>query len=273
MKIWILSPIFILFLSCKKEVTNFKNKPTDSIQLTENAKKDSAKSPQSKLGIFTFTTELCENKGYYDESKYTKEELAGTYKLYFELNGLLLNSPHVFGLEALRETRRDKDQILQKLDKEFNEKKQLIENLKIVNIPFWQNVKKQKYQELLQYYEKQKIQIIAYSDPSILLKDKTSKSCSRFARALNSDDTQMVEEWRKLREEMSKRNGNPENVMNEFESHLNSADKKDYATIDLIVFGWGNCINDEIERPKYDEKMNDQFNSLFIKIDSDCEEP
>ncbi|MBT2620658.1 hypothetical protein [Chryseobacterium sp. ISL-6] len=273
MKIWIFSFIFIVFLNCKKETAEAKSIPKDSIQLTENTKKDSIKTPENKPGIFTFTTELCDNKGYYDETKYTKEELTGTYKLYFELNGLLLDSPHVFGLEALRETRRDKDHILQKLEKEFIEKKKLIENLKIVNIPFWQNVKKQKYQELLQDYERQKIQIIAYSDPSVLLNSKKFQDCTHFAKALISDDTQMVEEWRKLRLEMSKRNGNPENIMNEFENRLNSVDKKDYAIIDLIVFGWGNCANNKIERPNYDEKMSDQFNSLFIKVDSECDEP
>ncbi|WP_261510052.1 hypothetical protein [Chryseobacterium paludis] len=273
MKIWILSFIFIVFLNCNKEAAEAKSIPKDSIQLIENTKKDSIKTPENKPGIFTFTTELCNNTGYYDKTKYTKEELEGTYKLYFELNGLLLDSPHVFGLEALRETRRNKDQILQKLEKDFTEKKKLIENLKIVNIPYWQNMKRQKYQELLQYYERQKIQIMAYSDPSILLSTKTSQKCSRFVKALNSDDTQMVEVWRKLREEMSKRNGNPQEVMNEFENHLNSVDKKDYAIIDLIVFGWGNCVNNEIERPNYDEKMNDQFYALFIKMDSECDEP
>ncbi|ASK30822.1 hypothetical protein CEY12_12170 [Chryseobacterium sp. T16E-39] len=273
MKILALTIICITFLSCKKEPSLVKNSNGDSASSSQVLKQDTIQPKQLKQGIFNFVTELCDNKGYYDESKYTKEELEGTYKLFFELSGLPLTSPQVFGLDALHDVRKNKDQVLEKLNKEFVEKKKLIENLKIVNTPFWQNVKKQKYRELLQYYEEQKIQIIAYSDPSILLKSNTSKNCSRFAKALNSDDSQMVEEWRILRKEMSKRNGNPQQVMNEFENHLNSADKKDYATIDLIVFGWGNCVNDEIERPQYNEKMNDQFNSLFIKVDSDCDKP
>ncbi|ASW75737.1 hypothetical protein CJF12_16595 [Chryseobacterium piperi] len=273
MKIWTLSIMLLLFVACKKESTSSKNSSTDSISQIGSTSKDTLKSQQGKRSLFTFATELCDNKGYFDESKYTRQEIEGTYKLYHELSGLLLDSPHVFNLEDLYKVRNDKDQILEKLNQEFSEKKKLIENLKVVNTPYWQNVKKQKYQELLNSYEKQRIQILAYSDPSVLLNSKISKNCIRFVNALNSDDRQMVEEWKKLRIEMSKRNGNPQNVIEEFEKHLNSPDKKDYAIIDLIVFGWGNCANDDIDRPQYDEKMNAEFNSLFIKIDSDCDGP
>ena len=50
-------------------------------------------------------------------------------------------------------------------------------------------------------------------------------------------------------------------------------DKRDYALIDLITFGWGNCANDKVQRVSHDEKMNNEFNALFIKIDSECDEP
>jgi hypothetical protein len=56
----------------------------------------------------------------------------------------------------------------------------------------------------------------------------------------------MVKEWRKLREEMSKKNSDPQRIRNEFESRLNSPDKKDYAILDLIVFGWGNCFGNGV---------------------------
>ncbi|ANF51106.1 hypothetical protein A0O34_11535 [Chryseobacterium glaciei] len=274
MRIFILSIVFLSFFSCKKEMQSLdKNNLKDSVAVTENTSKDTLKTEQSKPGIFNFQTELCENKGYFDENKYTKEELEGTYKLYFQLGSVMLSTPQVFRLEALQQVRNDKDQILKKLDKDFAEKKNLIENLKIVNTSYWQNIKKQTYQSLLQEYEMRKTEIIAFSDPSILLNKKYSKNCDRFVKALNSNETEMFEEWRKLREEMSKRNSDPQRIMNEFESRLNSVDKKDYAILDLVVFGWGNCANDEVSGPLHDEKMYKEFNSLFIKIDSDCDEP
>ncbi|SHL53253.1 hypothetical protein [Chryseobacterium polytrichastri] len=274
MRIYILSIIFLSLFSCKKETQVSKNPiQKDSTTITESTPKDSLKTQSSKPGIFNFQTELCQNKAYFDENKYTKEELEGTYKLYFQLGSVILSTPQVFKLETLQQVRMDRDQILEKLEKDFNEKKKLIENLKIVNTPYWQNVKKETYQSLLHEYEIRKTEVMAFSDPSVLLNKKYSKNCERFIKALNSNDNEMVKEWRKLREEMSKKNSDPQRIRNEFESRLNSPDKKDYAILDLIVFGWGNCANEEISGPLHDEKMEKEFNSLFIKIDSDCDEP
>lgn len=274
MRIYILSILFLSLFSCKKETQASKNViQKDSTTITESTPKDSLKTQLSKPGIFNFQTELCENKGHFDENKYTKEELEGTYKLYFQLGSVLLSTPQVFKLETLQQVRMDRDQILEKLEKDFTEKKKLIENLKIVNTPYWQNVKKQTFQSLLQEYEIRKTEVMAFSDPSVLLNKKYSKNCERFIKALNSNDNEMVKEWRKLREEMSKKNSDPQRIRNEFEIRLNSPDKKDYAILDLIVFGWGNCANEEISGPLHDEKMEKEFNSLFIKIDADCDEP
>lgn len=114
---------------------------------------------------------------------------------------------------------------------------------------------------------------MAFSDPSVLLNSKFSKNCENFVRALNSDEDVMIEEWRKLRIQMSKKNSNPEKIMDEFENNLHAQNKNEYAMVDLITFGWGNCANNSIKRVEYDEKMTKAFNSLFIKIDSQCDEP
>ncbi|REC47059.1 hypothetical protein [Chryseobacterium pennipullorum] len=269
MRIIITSCLLFAFLSCKKENKTSADQITAQADTT-TVKNDTltAKAPTQEQ--FNFVTELCDNKGYFDSSKYSREEIEGTYKLWFELGGSLLNTPSVFKLKDLEEVRHNKDQLLAALERDFIEKKNLFQNLKIVNKPFWQNVKKVQYEALVQRYEMEKIRIAAYSDPSILLK---TNQCQSFAKALNSTDEEMVTVWRKLREESSKNNADPARIMNEFNDHLNSPDKRDYATIDLITFGWGNCANDKIKRVNYDEKMNKEFYSLFIKTDSECDEP
>lgn len=271
MKVILSFLLFSTLLSCSKEKQVSSDYTSiESLTTADTIKNDTLKSNQPKEEIFKFVTELCDNRGYYDISKYSREEIEGVYKLWFELNGSLLDTPSVFNLNDLQEIRRDKDKILAKLDKDFAEKKALLQNLKVANTLYWQNIKKLKYEELIQRYEMEKLQILAYSDPSVLLK---SNICKVFSKALNSDDEQMVKEWRNLREQMSKQNADPERIMTDFNNHLNSPDRRDYAIIDLITFGWGNCANDKIPSPPHDEKMNNEFNSLFIKVDSDCDEP
>ncbi|MBP2617051.1 hypothetical protein [Chryseobacterium jejuense] len=270
MRIAITSIFLLAFLSCKKDKQPTSNaKPTDSAQVSSK-KTDTLASDLPKQEVFQFVTELCDNKGYFDSNKYSKEEIEGTYKLWFELSGSLLDTQSVYNLKSLTEIRNNHDKILAKLDKDFTERKAQIQNLKVVNTPYWQDIKKKRYEELIQYYEKLKIEVQAYSNPAILLKDN---KCKTFSKALNSTDDQMFAEWRKLREEMSKTNGNPQHVMDEYNEQLNSTDNRDYAIIDLITFGWGNCANDKIQRVSHDEKMNNEFNALFIKVDSKCDEP
>jgi hypothetical protein len=275
MKTAILSILLLAIFSCKKENTASKISQKDSTKaVSEINKKDSTKiSQQNKEEIFNFSTELCDNKGHFDSSKYSKEEIEGTYKLWFQMSGLLLSTPSVFNLNSLQKVRAEKEEILAQLDKDFAFQKRELENLTVVKDPYWEDIKAQKIQELVETYEFSKTEILAFSDPSILVNHKLSKNCENFAKALNSDETQMIEEWRKLREEMSKRNGNPKRIMNEFEERSHSPNKKDYATIDLITFGWGNCANEGIKQTLHDEKMYKKFNALFIKIDSECDEP
>lgn len=263
------------FFSCKKENTTLNIHQNNSAKVvSESIKKDSSTvSQQNKEEIFNFSTELCDNKGHFNSGKYSKEELEGTYKLWFQMDGVLLSTPSVFNLNSLQKVRTEKDEILTQLDKDFASQKKVLENLKVVKDPYWEHIKTQKLQELLDEYEFRKTEIQAFSNPSILINNRLSKSCQNFVKALTSDETQMIEEWRKLREEISKKNGNPKRIMDEFEEHLNSPNKKDYAIVDLITFGWGNCANEGVNRTEHDEKMNDKFNSLFIKIDSICDEP
>ncbi|WP_336686552.1 hypothetical protein [Chryseobacterium bernardetii] len=270
MRIAIISLLLLSFLSCKKDnQTTSNSTPKDTVQ-TASPKVDSIRVIQPKQEMFQFATELCDNKGYFDSNKFSRKEIEDTYKLWFELSGSMLDTPFVHNLKDLNEIRNNKNQILAKLDKDFAEKKAQIMNLKVVNIPYWQDIKKKSYEALVQSYEMEKVQIMAYSDPSVLLRNNR---CPSFSKALNSTDEHMFAEWKKLREGMSKDNANPERIINEFNEKLNSSDKRDYALIDLITFGWGNCANDKVQRVSHDEKMNNEFNALFIKIDSECDEP
>lgn len=269
----IFSTALLVLLNCSKEnnTSTYKESAKTSESVTKDILRHSLAEDQ---GIFNFQTELCDNKGYFDKSKYSEKEIKDTYILWFRLTGtVLLNAPSVFGLDDLEKVRQNKDEILTKLDKDFNRQKNVIRNLKVVNTPYWEHVKKETYKDLLQEYQKRKTEITTFSTPSVLLSYPPSGTCEKFVKALNSDDLTMEQEWSRLRIEMSKRNGDPQRITDEFEERRNSPDKRDYAIIDLITFGWGNCANEKISDIRHDEKMNNEFNALFIKIDSECDEP
>lgn len=266
--------VLLSLLSCKKEKATSAQVQKDFSAVHESIDKNSsAASKQVKEELFNFTTELCHNKGHFDANTYSREELEGTFKLWFEMAGSMLSTPSVFNLNSLQKARAEKDKILAQLDKDFSEKKKVLENLHVVKDPYWKNLKNSKLQELNEEYEFRRIELQAFSDPSVLVNHTFSKSCESYAKALNSTETQKTEMWRQLREEMSRKNSDSQRIMNEFESRLHSADKNDYAIIDLITFGWGNCANDKMTRNVNDENMYEKFKALFLKIDSECDEP
>ncbi len=274
MRNYILPAVFLIITGCKKENTTTsvsQSSPAEAV--SGNTGKDSVDTQPNKEEVFVFTTELCENEGRYNPDRYSKKELEDTYRLWFKMGGALLSTPSVFNLNDLQKVRTEKDQILAKLDKDFAQQRKVLENLTVVRDPYWENIKTRKLQELTDEYEFRKTEIQAFSNPSLLLHHTLSKGCENFARALYSGGPQMIEEWRKLREAMGKRNSDQQRIINEFQERLNSPDQKDYAIVDLITFGWGNCANDGLKKTEHDERMYKKFNSLFIKIDSECDEP
>lgn len=270
--------VALFFTACKKEVSSTQNSSASKTAQKDSTvmaskEHDSASSNEAKIETFDFVTELCTNKGYFDSNTYSRKEIEGTYQLWFNSTAFDVSTPSVFKPDDLYKVRREKDLILAKLDSDYSKNKIALENLIVVNTPYWQNIKKAHLAELKQDYEKNKLQITAYSNPSVLLNNFFTKNCQNFAKALNGSNEEIMAEWRKLRETMSKRNGNPEKVMADFERNSQSIDWKDFAIADLITFGWGNCANQYIERPSHDEKMNKEFDALFTKIDSECDEP
>lgn len=250
-----------------------KNNAFDKSFITTKKIADTLDKKISSAAIFPFFSELCDNKGYYDPKKYSVKELEGTHSLWFGNTEAALTAPSLYRPEDLDLVRKDNKQILARFDKDYAIAKKNLQSLTVVNSPYWQNLKKLNIKELDQEYEKEKVMFESFVNPKILLNNRYSKSCGNFANALNGSDENLKAEWRKLREQMSKRNSDPQRIMKEFENRMQSADWKKYAILDLTVYGWGNCANELIERPVHDEKMSKEFESLFIKIDAECDEP
>lgn len=250
-----------------------KNNAFEKPLITTQKIIDTLDKKTGQTAVFSFVTELCDSKGYYNPKKHSLKELEGTYKLWFGSNEASLTGPSLYRPEDLDLTRKNIKQILATFDKDYAIIKKNFQNLTVVNTPYWQNIKRLHIKELDQDYEMEKIKHESLVNPKVLLNNRYSKSCGNFAAALNGSDENLKAEWKKLREQMSKRNSEPQRIMREFENRLQSADWKKYAILDLTVYGWGNCANELTERPMHDEKMTKEFESLFIKITAECDEP
>ncbi len=249
--------LFVLFGSC----THKSSKPSEL-----GSKQDGIADTTS---VFTWTTELCENKGTYNSKIYTAEQLQNTYDLWFTYSGMALET------DGTAYDPKDISKLdTNKLSEEYHNKKNHLEQMDIVNSAHWHELRKQRIQELEDEFELKRIAIQAYTNTSVLLTNRFSKYCPDYVKALTSKDTsELMNFWKEFAVKQSLENGDPQRFMEKFYAKFNSKDRLEYAKVDLITFGWWNCGNNTFEHINRDMQMEEEFNSLFSDIKSECDEP
>ena len=215
--------------------------------------------------------ELCTIYGEFDTSKYTKIELKDTYKLWFNFSYYIdFQGYPVFELE-------EKTKTIDELEKLYLEKKNEIENLRIVKDSNWENLRELQLLKLKAFYEYKKRAFFAYRNTSLLAETKYNVKAKVYVDALISDDSiQLINAWKLLNEEQKAINGYPEMVEKKFRKRLNSSFCLAYAKMDLFTFGWSNNVEkipEEYEL-KYQQFIEENdFKNLFLKTSMECDEP
>ncbi|MBF7091384.1 hypothetical protein IUY40_07520 [Flavobacterium sp. ALJ2] len=226
------------------------------------------KTTSGKTAIFKWDTILCSNIGTYDSEKYTEEELKNTCDLWSTNSGAYLST------NSTPRSQAEIDKLsLSDLTTEYNERKALYSR-KVIATPYWEKKKAERLHELEDAYELKKIAIEAYSNPSILLNNRFSKNCNEYTKALTSNDSiLMLKTWSNLAEKQKKDNASPEKLMERHLEKYNSKDRVLYAKLELMTYGWWNCANATTYQVYDDGTMEKEFEKLFIKVTSECDEP
>jgi hypothetical protein len=237
--------------------------------IEQNTEEKASLVEKDSVGVFKWESELCEHENTFNTRLYNLEELKGTLNLLnmvgslmLEINGTAFNPDQIEDLDTLEE-----------LDLEYQKKKKALQNLKIVNEPFWKEVKKKMLQEMKDEYDLVRIGIQAYTDPNALKGNRFSNVCPDIVAALTGKDTLLfISTWKALVVEQCKSNGSPEYLMKKFDEENSDPNRMMYARVRLITFGWHNRVNGTIPNLVHDEKLNDKFDQLFMKTHAECDE-
>lgn len=224
------------------------------------------KAPADTLATYTWDTQMCHNTGRYNPQRYTKEELDNVCKLLF--GGVVFSTDKtVFKPSDIGKLNLDS------LTAEYTRLIQQYRSMRVVPQPMWLTLKKQAIQEIEEEYRARKVYFEAFANPDVLLTAPMPGDCKQYILSLAShNDSLTLKEWRSLNEEQLKANGAPKSLMQRFNQEYNSADQLLYARINLLTYGWWNCVNGSIRRVEPTEKMFQQFNRLFTGVKSDCGE-
>lgn len=260
-----------LFISCSKN-----NKPTtQDVSKTIIADSTEITLPTNRVVdtvTFHWFSELCEVNGYYLSDKYTHKELQITYEFCQKIYAGIISGPSVYYPKDVLESNLNTN----KLTDEYNKLLHYLDTVHIVNQPFWKELINQQKKKLKMEYELKKMRAEAFFNPSVLLNNdyipKEAK-CHKYATALNSPEADMLKVWEEWANEAKKGNAYPEKFMDDFYEKYHSANYITYAKIDLITFGWWNCVNQYIEYAD-SNILDSEFRNLFIKVEEfNCEDP
>jgi len=217
----------------------------------------------AQLKKFRWEDEICVFEGMYNARLYTEKQLKNTYQLWYSQDfEMQTYDAAVFSFEDIEKLRT-----VASLDAEYARKAAALKKLEIVNVPFWQNYKQKKLKALEQDYKLARASVQAYQKPSALREVTFAGACvQKFAPPLIAGGDDLLRIWREVNTDSRKKNASPETVKKNFEEQLASADKFKYAQVEVITFGWWNCVNALIDRDGEGSVPSQNFRKLFKRV-------
>lgn len=220
---------------------------------------------------FSWSDMFCDFTGTYDPDKVTEQQLKDTWSLIeFGTMGLPLQTD---------QTVWDPSEIgeldVAALDAEYAEVKRSIESLNPVDNAYFRSLKKRHLKTLEASYALKRATLLAHTEPSVLKKVEGQEACfTKWGAPVLAGGDTLLGAWKVLLAEQKERNGRPDMLQAKFDERYASAERDKWALVEVLSFGWWNCVNESIPYVENDGTAENEFKKLFVKVEEkDCEEP
>ena len=218
--------------------------------------------------VYKWQDELCDIQGNFDHKKYSAKQIKNSH---FVLEGLTSANLNSFvppmNIEDLDKV-SNKD--LERLTKEYKQVKNNVERLDVV--PEAKAYKQQLLQSIEGEYKKERLTILAYVDPIQAMR-QSPPMCKQYLEPFFKDESAVQNKWQQMVEKRALSNSY---AMSRYQEEKASNPAK-YAKIDLITFGFGNCVNNQRYHAGSEVVLRNQQKlnkTLFGKsLTMVCEEP
>ncbi|MCY7376097.1 MAG: hypothetical protein LH472_09015 [Pyrinomonadaceae bacterium] len=218
---------------------------------------------------FRWGNETCLFESVYDAKKYTVAQLNDTRKLFtldFFPNTIDPTPGDFKRIEALR---------VETLDAEYAARTNTLKRLNIVKTAYWETLRQKHLKELEQVYQLSRASILGYKNPSRLKDVKFAGACvTKYAEPLERGGGELLAAWQSVNEQTRVNNSDPNRIKSLFDEQSASPEKFRYAQMEVMSFGWWNCVNALIDRESDYERDEKEFRKLFSKTKTiECDEP
>lgn len=223
----------------------------------------------AQSATFEWQDDFCTFRGTYDPSKISEARIRETRELIDFGVGLPLQTDQtVFDIKDLGTLD------VEALDAEYNTVRQKLESLRPFDNAYFRDLKQRHLKTLDASYRLKRITLLAHTKPITLVFGNNHEECfSKWGRPVIEGGQSLLDAWRRLTDEQKKKNASPEGVEARYLSRFNSPQRDKWALVNVLGFGWWNCVNDSIPYVENDGAADEEFKKLFTKVESECDEP
>lgn len=198
--------------------------------------------------VYKWQNDLCDMQGEFDNKKYSAKQIKNSH---FVLEHLTRSNLESFfppmNIEAL-----DKISMtdLETLTNEYNQVKRDVERLDVV--PEAKNYKQQLIKTIDSEYKKDRLTILAYVDPIQAMR-LSPLMCKQYLEPFFKDETAVQNKWQQFIEDKIQQQALLSDDGGKYYRNLatkryereKSNNPAKHAKIDLLTFGFGNCVNNQ----------------------------
>lgn len=135
---------------------------------------------------------------------------------------------------------------------------------------YWTTIKKLRLENLREQCLLREKAVAALNEPKALKGTPYCKECSRYVTALEKGGKTLLSVWKEIHEQEVAGALDPDPINNAFEQHWNAPNQEFWARIEVLRYGWWNCIL-ENEKPWFNQdQYNREFKTLMSSIQLDC---
>lgn len=199
-------------------------------------------------------------KGTFDTTKYSLQEIETIYNYLHSPSSEMLTVGNIWKIEQM-----DTATTIA-IDNYYDKTSAVLDTMRIPEGEFWDSLLTYRKWELYDIIEDSRLFVHALHDPQILL-EYYHEECAEEIIALTGDEVDLLRAWRILKDHQKMNNCCPENVEREYQRQLASPNRLKYARLDLMRYGWGNCMNQFIHYHTDYIRIENEFQKLFISVD------
>lgn len=135
---------------------------------------------------------------------------------------------------------------------------------------YWTNIKKARMENLREQCLLREKAVVALTKPKALKGTPYCKECSRYVSALEKGGKALTDLWKEMHEQEVAEATDAASIKQAFETSWNSPDRELIARIEVLRYGWWNCVVQNQKSWLNESQYHTEFRKLMKSVKSDC---